>query len=83
MKTYYETTHTDGGEFPIITAHDTFEEATAFAEANGIEIVYEIGGNWSEYQRCWFCEEWYETTELIGTGVCARCARAIHDHEAR
>lgn len=75
---YYETS--TKGE---IQAHDTIEQAIEFAEQNNCEIISEIGGNYDEWQKCWFCGEWYTTSELIGTGVCARCAVAIKDHEVK
>ena len=65
-------------------AHDTLEEAIAFAEANHCKIIAEIGGNWDEYQYCWFCQEWQPTTDFnIGASVCYRCERAINDHGGR
>ena len=73
---YYETS--TKGE---IQAHDTIEEAIEFAEKNNCELISEIGGNWDEWQKCWFCDEWYTTSELIGKGVCHRCEIAIRDHE--
>ena len=33
MEIYYETTHDDGGEFPVTTAHNTIEDAIEFAVA--------------------------------------------------
>lgn len=77
MEIYYETTHNDGGVFPVTHAHDTLEEAIEFAEANGIETICEIGGTWDEYQKCWFCGEWYTSAEIEKSGVCWRCKLAI------
>lgn len=76
MKIYYETTHDDGGEFPILTAHETIEEAIEFAEANGIKTIYEVGGSFDEFEKCEFCGEWY-TTEELNNGICWRCKLAI------
>lgn len=76
MKTYYETTHNDGGEFPVATAHDTLEAAIEFAEANGIDLICEIGGSWDEFEKCEFCGEWC-TTEELDKGICQRCKLAI------
>lgn len=75
MPHYYETS--TKGE---IQSHETLEQAIEFANANNCEIISEIGGNWEEFQKCWFCDDWFISTELIGTGVCARCDRAIADH---
>lgn len=78
MQHYYET-FTQGE----IQAHDTLEEAIAFAEENNCEIISEINGNWEEFKYCWFCQEWQSTTDFnIGASVCYRCERAINDHES-
>ena len=69
---YYETA--TQGE---IQSHDTLDEAIAFAEANGCDFIYEIGGSYTEYQKCWFCEEWIDVTDIIGTGVCTKCDMAF------
>ena len=63
-----------------VTAFDTLEEAIQFADENECEMISEIGGNWTDFQKCWFCGEWFDCCDLIGTGVCDRCAVAIHDH---
>ena len=53
MNHYYETTHRNpGDEFPIITAHETLDEAFSFAEAHNIRTVYEIGGCWNVFEKC-------------------------------
>lgn len=74
---YYETTHNDGGDFPVITAHKTFEQAAAFAEIHSIVYIHEVGGNWDEFCKCAWCGEWYSTDEL-NNDICNRCAAAIH-----
>lgn len=80
MKTYYETAHYEpGSEYPTATAHDTLEEAIAFAEAHGITIIEEIGGSWDEYEKCEFCGEWYSSDELE-KGLCWMCEQAIKSH---
>lgn len=61
-------------------AHDTLEEAIEHADANGINYIYEIGGNWEEYEKCAFCGEWYSSTELNEYGDCERCVQAMRDH---
>lgn len=73
MKTYYETTHNDGGEFPVTTAHATLEEAIEFAEANGIDLICEIGGAYDEYEKCGFCDEWMPSQDLDENGWCEHC----------
>lgn len=80
MDTYFETTHNDGGAFPVVTAHKTFDEATAFAEAHGIAIVYEIGGAWDEFSKCEFCGEWFTLPELNRENLCPYCVQAIESH---
>ena len=73
MTHYYETTHNDGGGFPVITAHDTFKEAVEFAEANGIPTIYEVGGSFDEFEKCGFCGEWFPVADLDGGGWCRDC----------
>lgn len=71
MQQYFETVHTEPGQdFPIITYHDTFEEAEAFAEAHGIT---EIFGSLDTYVKCWFCGEWVTDYETDKDGTCERC----------
>ena len=64
-----------------VIAFDTIEEAIQFADENECELICEIGGNWEEWKKCWFCGDWFPVCDLIGTGVCDRCAVAIRDHE--
>lgn len=75
MQHYYET-------FCGVYAysHDTLEEAIDFAEKNGVEMICEIGGSWTEYSKCNFCGEWVDITELNEEGDCPRCEVAIRDH---
>lgn len=87
MKHYYESVKPSGNTDPdgidykgSYYAHDTLEEAIEHADANGITHIAEIGGNWHEYEKCAFCGEWYEATELNKYGDCYRCERAIRDH---
>lgn len=75
MEHYYEVS---SGE--CIYAFDTLDEAIEFADENECTLISEIGENWSDYEKCWFCEEWYESTELNKDGVCCRCNIAIKDH---
>lgn len=83
MMHYYETSHRKpGDEFATVTAHETLEAAFEFAEAHDIRTVYEIGGTWSEFERCTFCGEWVNLTDLDNEGICSNCRRAITDHSA-
>ena len=83
MKHYYETNHRNpGDEFETLTAHDTLEDAITFAEAHAIPTIYEIGGSWDEYGRCWFCGEWYPVIEL-DRETCRGCRLAIWSHEGK
>jgi len=77
MKHYYETTHDDGGQFPIITAHETIEDAISFAEEHEIKTIYEVGGSFGEFEKCEWCGEWCPTEELK-KGICWRCGLAIY-----
>jgi hypothetical protein len=64
-----------------VVAFDTLEEAIQFADENECELISQIGGNYDEFAKCWFCGDWFPLSDLIGTGVCERCAVAIRDHE--
>ena len=86
-KTYYETVKRaddnpkDGIDYKgILVAHDSLEEAIEYAEENGITTIQEIGGCWTEYEKCWFCEKWFDTNELNTNNECSRCELAIKDH---
>lgn len=80
MKRYFETVHNDGGEYPVATAHDTLEEAIEFADAHGITLICEIGGNWDEWEKCGFCGEWFPSEDLNKDGECLMCEQAIKSH---
>ena len=54
-------------------AFDTLEEATEYADANGNNFIAEIGGSWTEYKKCWFCEEWHDITTLNRNDLCDHC----------
>ena len=53
--------------------HDTLEGAIDFAEKNGVDLICEIGGNWIEYGKCWFCEEWVDITTMNSNSLCDKC----------
>ena len=74
-KTYYEIAH-EG----TLNAFDSLEDAIEFAEENNITTIQEIGGCWTEYEKCWFCEEWFDVSELNTNNECSRCESAIRDH---
>ena len=74
-KTYYEIAH----EGPL-NAFDSLEDAIEFAEENNITTIQEIGGCWTEFEKCWFCEEWFDVSELNTNNECSRCESAIRDH---
>ena len=86
-KTYYETVQRadenpkDGIDYKgILVAHDTLEEAIEYAEKHNIKTIQEIGGSWAEYEKCWFCEEWFDVSELNTNNECSRCEASIRDH---
>ena len=72
---YYEVSEGD-----YIRSFDTLEEAIEHCDKYGYTLISEIGGNWLDYEKCWFCEDWYESSELNKDGVCRRCDIAIKDH---
>lgn len=80
MLHFYETTHNDGNGFPVITAHDTIDDAIIFADAHGIETIEEYGKAFDTYKKCWFCGEWFLLSNMKDGETCKRCAAAIKDH---
>lgn len=77
--TYYET-HQSDGEKCTVCAFDTLEEAIEHAEKSGCPTVQQIGGSYSEFEKCAFCGEWYDTDEMNIENYCERCQIAIKDH---
>lgn len=61
-------------------AFNTLEEAIDFAEKNNITLISKIGGNFADYEKCAFCGEWYDSSDLNQYGDCWRCEQAIKDH---
>ena len=76
METYYEV---QCGDNAVQVFHN-LEDAIAHADANGYKLISEIGGSWTEYEKCEWCEEWYDSNDIGRTGICYRCERAIEDH---
>ena len=72
---YFETVHNEPGQtFPTTTAHETLEDAIAFAEAHDIPTIY---GDTDTYEKCWFCGEWFPIEELDNDGTCRNCHLAL------
>ena len=78
MKTYYET-YTNEND-ACFHAFDTLEEAIEFAEENGCTTIQEIGGNYTEFEKCEFCGEWFDVSEMNIENYCERCQIAIQGH---
>lgn len=71
---YYETSHyTDENNFPLTVAHDDFEAAAQYADEHGIEEIEEIGGSFTIFRKCWWCEEWFDVCELSEQDECPHC----------
>lgn len=63
------------------TCFDTIEDAIEFADKNGLSIIQEVGGNWEQWERCSFCNDWFPSCDLNELKRCDRCHVAIKDHE--
>ena len=55
MKTYYEIEDKKNGG---VVGFETLDNAIEYAEANGADLICEVGGSWDEYKKCWWCGEW-------------------------
>lgn len=72
MKHYYEID--DNG---YLTAFDDIETAIEYADRNGCSVISEIGGNWTDFEKCWFCGEWFDVCELNKEELCKSCELAL------
>lgn len=61
-------------------AFDTLDEAIEYADKNSITSITEIGGSWIDYEKCSFCDEWFDSCELNKDGECQNCQQAIKSH---
>ena len=71
MRKYYIETDDDTLEF------EECEEATDYAEKNGYTMIF---SGYDEYEKCAFCGEWCDTSEMNVENYCDRCQIAIEDH---
>ncbi len=79
---YYETAHYEpGATYPTVVSHATIDEAIDFANAHNCTIISEIGGYWTEFEKCDFCHDWFNISDLKD-GLCEDCERAIEEHAA-
>lgn len=59
------------------TIFDTLEDAIEFANKNDMSIIQEIGGGWTEFKRCGWCDEWVDSNELRHSWACDQCRLGI------
>ena len=76
MKIYYEVQDSEGA----VRSFPALEDAVIFADENGSKLISEVGGSWTDYGKCWFCEDWYDVCDINRGGTCSRCERCIEDH---
>ena len=74
MKRYYQVSKKGSTE---IFCFDDLDEAIDFATESGLDYIAEIGGKWSDFEKCSFCGEWLDCTELNEDGICWYCDRVI------
>lgn len=83
MKTYptiyYETFASDEKKCSVF-AFETLDEAIEHAEANGCQTIQQYGGSYTEFEKCEFCGEWFDVSEMNIENYCERCQIAIQDH---
>jgi hypothetical protein len=78
MTVWYEVAIRDQvNAFPEIDAFEDIEEAIVFADENGADIIYECGGSYDTFGKCWFCEQWVPLYELDRENTCHRCQLAL------
>lgn len=80
MKEYYETYQNYGETYQLVVAHDTLDEAIEYADANNVDFIAEIGGCWSEFEKCWGCGEWIPCEEINKDGLCENCEARGREH---
>lgn len=59
------------------TIFDTLEEAIEFADKNDMSTIQEIGGSYTTFKRCGWCDEWIDENELKNSWACNRCRMGI------
>lgn len=59
------------------TRFDTLEEAIEFANKNNMNVIQEIGGSYTEFKKCGWCDEWVDSYELRHSWACNRCRMGI------
>jgi hypothetical protein len=73
---YYEIECADGG----VIAFEELEDAIEYADETGATMISQIGGSFTDFEKCAFCGEWFDCCELNEYGDCPRCEQAIKDH---
>lgn len=63
------------------TRFDTLEEAIEFANAHNMSTIQEIGGSYTTFKRCGWCDEWVDEYELRNSWACNRCRLGIESKE--
>jgi hypothetical protein len=73
---YYYEIYLNGCAFGF----DELEDAIEYADANDVTMISQVGGSFTDYEKCAFCGEWVDCYELNEHGDCSRCEQAIKDH---
>lgn len=76
MEHYYEVQCDNN----CVQSFDSLEDAISHADKFGYTLISEIGGCWTDFEKCSFCGEWFDCNELNKDGECERCEQAIKDH---
>ena len=42
-------------------------------ESHGCDLIAEIGGSWTEFKKCWFCDKWVDITTMNKNDLCDHC----------
>jgi len=72
MEIYYEVSEHDYSR-----AFDTLEETIVYCEQHNIKTISEVGGNYTDFERCEFCGEWVDCCDLDDNNYCSECQQAL------
>lgn len=61
-----------------VTSFVTLDDATKWADEYDASCINEIGGSWTDYKRCSFCHNWFDSCHLNTHDECPICKQIIY-----